>query len=130
MFGAEIARLRKLGVQGVSTAPRCSGQPVQKLTPPAALSGSELSYGRDVWSHDVEGIVSGHQLGIPYRCGPLVGHPKSRESKVIILRGSMEPAFYRGDILFLINPPNTPYEVGDITVYKVSVLCLDLILIC
>jgi signal peptidase len=33
--------------------------------------------------------------------------------------GSMEPAFYRGDILFLTNPPNTPYEVGDITVYKV-----------
>lgn len=30
----------------------------------------------------------------------------------------MEPAFYRGDILFLTNPPNTPYEVGDITVYK------------
>jgi signal peptidase len=33
-------------------------------------------------------------------------------------RGSMEPAFYRGDILFLWNPPNVPYEVGDITVYK------------
>jgi signal peptidase len=30
----------------------------------------------------------------------------------------MEPAFYRGDILFLWNPPNVPYEVGDITVYK------------
>lgn len=30
----------------------------------------------------------------------------------------MEPAFYRGDILFLMNPANTPFEVGDITVYK------------
>lgn len=33
--------------------------------------------------------------------------------------GSMEPAFYRGDILFLINPPNMRYEIGDITVYKI-----------
>jgi len=31
----------------------------------------------------------------------------------------MEPAFYRGDLLFLVNPPNTRYEVGDITVYKI-----------
>ena len=33
--------------------------------------------------------------------------------------GSMEPAFYRGDLLFLTNPPNQRYETGDITVYKV-----------
>lgn len=33
--------------------------------------------------------------------------------------GSMEPAFYRGDLLFLTNPRNTPYVLGDITVYKV-----------
>lgn len=33
----------------------------------------------------------------------------------------MEPAFYRGDILFLTNPANTPYDIGDITVYKVLV---------
>lgn len=33
--------------------------------------------------------------------------------------GSMEPAFYRGDLLFLANPRNTPYVVGDITVYKI-----------
>lgn len=31
----------------------------------------------------------------------------------------MEPAFYRGDLLFLINPPNTRYQTGDITVYKI-----------
>ena len=33
--------------------------------------------------------------------------------------GSMEPAFYRGDLLFLTNPPNQRYETGDITVYKI-----------
>ena len=31
----------------------------------------------------------------------------------------MEPAFHRGDLLFLINPPNARYEIGDITVYKI-----------
>ena len=31
----------------------------------------------------------------------------------------MEPAFYRGDLLFLTNPANTRYETGDITVYKI-----------
>jgi signal peptidase I len=31
----------------------------------------------------------------------------------------MEPAFYRGDLLFLTNPPYERYHTGDITVYKV-----------
>jgi len=31
----------------------------------------------------------------------------------------MEPAFYRGDILFLANPPGIRYQTGDITVYKI-----------
>lgn len=31
----------------------------------------------------------------------------------------MEPAFYRGDLLFLTNPRETPYVLGDIVVYKI-----------
>ena len=31
----------------------------------------------------------------------------------------MEPAFHRGDLLFLTNPPGKRYHTGDITVYKV-----------
>jgi signal peptidase I len=31
----------------------------------------------------------------------------------------MEPAFYRGDLLFLINPTSERYQTGDITVFKV-----------
>lgn len=31
----------------------------------------------------------------------------------------MEPAFYRGDLLFLTNPPHEKYHTGDITVYKI-----------
>ncbi|KAF8180128.1 signal peptidase complex catalytic subunit SEC11 [Pholiota molesta] len=38
---------------------------------------------------------------------------------VVVLSGSMEPAFYRGDLLFLTNPPNELYKTGDITVYKI-----------
>lgn len=38
---------------------------------------------------------------------------------VVVLSGSMEPAFYRGDLLFLANPPGQRYHTGDITVYKI-----------
>ncbi|KAF8964790.1 hypothetical protein BDZ97DRAFT_1904293 [Flammula alnicola] len=38
---------------------------------------------------------------------------------VVVLSGSMEPAFYRGDLLFLTNPANELYKTGDITVYKI-----------
>ncbi|SPC65574.1 probable signal peptidase (endopeptidase SP18) [Ustilago sp. UG-2017b] len=37
---------------------------------------------------------------------------------VVVLSGSMEPAFYRGDILFL-SMPSGPLKVCDIPVYKV-----------
>ncbi|GLB39901.1 putative catalytic component of the signal peptidase complex (SPC), which catalyzes the cleavage of N-terminal signal sequences of proteins targeted to the endoplasmic reticulum [Lyophyllum shimeji] len=38
---------------------------------------------------------------------------------VVVLSGSMEPAFYRGDLLFLTNPASERYQTGDITVYKI-----------
>ncbi|KAJ7057114.1 signal peptidase complex catalytic subunit SEC11 [Mycena amicta] len=38
---------------------------------------------------------------------------------VVVLSGSMEPAFYRGDLLFLTNPSSERYHNGDITVYKI-----------
>ncbi|KAG1883191.1 hypothetical protein F4604DRAFT_1741271 [Suillus subluteus] len=38
---------------------------------------------------------------------------------VVVLSGSMEPAFYRGDLLFLTNPQGQRYHTGDITVYRV-----------
>lgn len=30
----------------------------------------------------------------------------------------MEPAFYRGDLLFLTNPASEQYKTGDITIYR------------
>jgi len=46
---------------------------------------------------------------------------------VVVLSGSMEPAFYRGDLLFLSNPPNTPFSIGDITVYRLPGLDVPIV---
>lgn len=39
---------------------------------------------------------------------------------VVVLSGSMEPAFHRGDLLFLTNFRDEPVRVGDIVVFKVE----------
>eukprot|EP00300_Choanocystis_sp_HF-7_P024661 c26171_g1_i1.p1 GENE.c26171_g1_i1~~c26171_g1_i1.p1 ORF type:complete len:209 (+),score=43.87 c26171_g1_i1:71-628(+) len=43
----------------------------------------------------------------------------SESPVVVVLSGSMEPAFFRGDILFLALP-NEDFVVGDIVVFKIS----------
>lgn len=49
----------------------------------------------------------------------LMAFTKSESPVVVVLSGSMEPAFQRGDILYLDN--NKPQlEIGDIVVYKVK----------
>ncbi|CAG0894279.1 unnamed protein product [Cyprideis torosa] len=39
---------------------------------------------------------------------------------VVVLSGSMEPAFHRGDLLFLTNYREDPIRVGEIVVFKVE----------
>jgi signal peptidase len=39
---------------------------------------------------------------------------------VVVLSGSMEPAFHRGDLLFLTNKVQDPIRVGEIVVFKVE----------
>uniref|UniRef100_A0A023FB37 Signal peptidase complex catalytic subunit SEC11 n=2 Tax=Triatoma infestans TaxID=30076 RepID=A0A023FB37_TRIIF len=39
---------------------------------------------------------------------------------VVVLSGSMEPAFHRGDLLFLTNFQDDPVRVGEIVVFKVE----------
>lgn len=39
---------------------------------------------------------------------------------VVVLSGSMEPAFYRGDLLFLTNYQDEPIQAGEILVFKVK----------
>ncbi|KAI8584401.1 hypothetical protein K450DRAFT_219692 [Umbelopsis ramanniana AG] len=38
---------------------------------------------------------------------------------VVVLSGSMEPAFHRGDLLLLANPASQPVQVGDICVFQI-----------
>ena len=38
----------------------------------------------------------------------------------IFYSGSMEPAFHRGDLLFLTNYKEDPIRVGDIVVFKIK----------
>ena len=44
---------------------------------------------------------------------------KSESPVVVVLSGSMEPAFQRGDILFLNNQDN-PIRVGEVVVFKIK----------
>ncbi|XP_017885500.1 signal peptidase complex catalytic subunit SEC11A [Ceratina calcarata] len=39
---------------------------------------------------------------------------------VVVLSGSMEPAFHRGDLLLLTNYEDEPVRVGEIVVFKVE----------
>ncbi len=39
---------------------------------------------------------------------------------VVVLSGSMEPAIWRGDILFLWQDRSQPYEIGEIVVYQIK----------
>jgi len=39
---------------------------------------------------------------------------------VVVLSGSMEPAFHRGDLLFLTNHQEEPIRVGEIVVFKIE----------
>ncbi|OAX32501.1 hypothetical protein K503DRAFT_794744 [Rhizopogon vinicolor AM-OR11-026] len=42
------------------------------------------------------------------------------KSPIVVVRsGSMEPAFYRGDLLFLTNPASEHYHTGDIAMYRI-----------
>jgi len=38
---------------------------------------------------------------------------------VVVLSGSMEPAYYKGDLLFL-TAPRSPIDIGDVCVFKIQ----------
>jgi len=51
---------------------------------------------------------------------------KSESPVVVVLSGSMEPAFQRGDILFL-NNQDDPIRVGEVVVFKIKDRCVLLL---
>lgn len=44
----------------------------------------------------------------------------SESPVVVVLSGSMEPGFYRGDILFLTKNAEHPYVPGDVVVFQIE----------
>ncbi|TGZ73843.1 hypothetical protein CRM22_001283, partial [Opisthorchis felineus] len=44
----------------------------------------------------------------------------SESPLVVVLSGSMEPAFFRGDVLYLTNYPDEPIRTGDIAVFRIE----------
>lgn len=49
----------------------------------------------------------------------LIVYTGSESPVVVVLSGSMEPAFYRGDILFLTQS-DSDFLIGDIVVFKIA----------
>jgi signal peptidase len=50
----------------------------------------------------------------------LMCYTGSESPIVVVLSGSMEPAFFRGDLLFLTNDVSDPIRVGEVLVFKVQ----------
>lgn len=50
----------------------------------------------------------------------LMCYTGSESPIVVVLSGSMEPAFFRGDLLFLTNDVTDPIRVGEVLVFKVQ----------
>jgi signal peptidase len=50
----------------------------------------------------------------------LMIYTNSESPVVVVLTGSMEPAIYRGDILFLDNSYSDPIRVGEVVVFKIT----------
>ncbi len=130
MFSEEIKTLRRLGFRHVCRPFFAPGILMNQPTPPTGPPpGPQLCFCPHLGSHDLEGPRTGHKYRVTDCRRPQVRGPFSlvfrsarrriRVSRTITLSGSMEPAFYRGDLLFLVNPPNKRYETGDITVYRI-----------
>jgi hypothetical protein len=133
MFSEELKTLRKLGFRHVcNTSPPSFiliSDRASPCSPIASTPDPQLRFRPCVRSYDIQGSRADYEHRIA-DCGcPQVRRPflsllcSTCAERVVapqtLPSGSMEPAFHRGDILFLVNPPNARYEIGDITVYKI-----------
>lgn len=55
---------------------------------------------------------------VSWRCLAIVTNCEA--SVVVVLSGSMEPGYERGDVLFLHHRPQYPVKVGDVIVYQIG----------
>lgn len=134
MFADELKTLRRLGVRHVRVV-HCSlaGAVLCRILNMCVCRlglapDPQLRLRPGLRAHDLEGLGSHHEHGITNSCCSQVRNPsvatrfRRTEEGVgsnVACSGSMEPAFYRGDLLFLTNPTDQRYQTGDITVYRV-----------
>ncbi|KAJ9526997.1 hypothetical protein QJQ45_025299, partial [Haematococcus lacustris] len=72
----------------------------------------------DIRSHDMERADAGDRQRVPMpHSVPATSHPPMQV--VVVLSGSMEPGFQRGDILFL-NMGKAPISTGEIVVFNIN----------
>jgi hypothetical protein len=120
MFTEEIKTFKRLGVRHVCIQSSAHWVTQCRLD---SAADSELCIGAGIWVNDVQRAGAGCQLGITHRRRAQVWlcvvDSRAGLTRSCCRSGSMEPAFYRGDLLFLTNPPHERYKTGDITVYKV-----------
>ena len=124
MFSEELKAFRRLGFRHVSI-PSCSTicrphAEIPQVLLQALNFASVLASGLMIWKG--LGLITNSESPIVVVLR-LFRHWSLRFTSQthlnIVYSGSMEPAFYRGDLLFLTNPSHERYHNGDITVYKI-----------
>lgn len=126
---------RQMLLQGINLGQRLAGaacpsgdRPGTLIAPPRLLpAGLIITSALMIWKSLV--LFSGSESPVssavrrPDRGWPPVHNPARRRLRpptpqvVVVLSGSMEPGFYRGDILFLYQP-RQPVRTGEVVVFN------------
>eukprot|EP00501_MAST-03F_sp_TOSAG23-6_P000580 GSMAST32.ASY1.ANO1.601.1 assembled CDS len=91
---------------------------------PAGLIEEQVQALKDLWSNKRTLVYQALNLGMIVLSALMIWKTlmvvtKSESPVVVVLSGSMEPAFQRGDILFL-NNDDAPVRAGEVVVFKIK----------
>ncbi|KAF5371347.1 hypothetical protein D9758_004186 [Tetrapyrgos nigripes] len=91
------------------------------LFSPFSLDTDNIMFGRlGIRVFLIQALSIGSTIASPFMFWKGLSLATNTESPlIVVLSGSMEPAFYRGDILLLTNPADKIYKTGDILVYNI-----------
>ncbi|OWK01713.1 SEC11C, partial [Cervus elaphus hippelaphus] len=114
--GASARGAGEAGGRGRAGAPQLSATPgagrLPRCAPPDPTGDTSMVRASTVGAH-----LPASGLDI---FGDLRKMNKRQSPIVVVLSGSMEPAFHRGDLLFLTNFREDPIRAGEIVVFKVE----------
>lgn len=88
-------------------------------------ANNQVIYVKELWQNKRSLAYQGLNLGMVIFSALMIWRglmvfTYSESPVVVVLSGSMEPAVYRGDILFLDNDPLSPIRVGEIVVFQIK----------